>query len=199
MNAKWTLSFAAIAFLGTMLTAQVTYEQRGKRADEIVAKIKRMDLMNQLLPLVLTKAQLDKILPVVETARKEARKAEGVEYEMLVKLEPSVDAALKEALEEQKLPPEDTMKNCAATFKTMNIRRQAIIADNVALVMAVLDKELNAGQKKAAANAIRPNLFDPNLDPSKMSDADKMRVYVQAIILDREAYDLLLTMSQKRK
>ncbi len=199
MNAKWTLTLVAVALMGSVLTAQVSQEQRGKRADEIISKIKRMDLLNQLLPLVMTKAQLDKVLPAVENARKEVRKAEMVEYDMLVKLEPKVDIALKEGIDEQKLPPGETMKEVAATFKTMHIRRQAIIADNVDTVMAVLEKELNAGQKKAAANAIQPTLFDPTLDPSKMTDSAKMRLYVQAIILDGEAYDLMLKMSQQRK
>lgn len=199
MNAKWFFSIVFLVLLGTMLSAQTSREQRGKRADEIITKIRRMDLANQILPLVLTKEQLDKLLPAVEKARTEGRKAEEVEYEMLTKLEPSVDAAVKEAYEKQMLPKQETMVTVASTFKTMRLRREAIIADNVDAVMAVLEKELNAGQKKAAANAVQPSLFDPTLDPTKMSDTQKMRFYVQAILLDSEAYDVLLQMSTKRK
>ena len=199
MNAKWLVSIIILVFLGTMLSAQTSREQRGKRADEIITKIRRMDLANQILPLVLTKEQLDKLLPAVEKARTEGRKAEEVEYEMLTKLEPSVDTAIKDAFEKQMLPKQETMVTVASTFKTMRLRREAIIADNVDAVMAVLEKELNAGQKKAAANAVQPSLFDPSLDPTKMSDTQKMRFYVQAILLDSEAYDVLLQMSTKRK
>jgi len=199
MKAKWILSIVAALIFGTMLNAQMSREQKGKRADEIITKIRRMDLANQILPLLLTNAQLDKLLPVIEKARNEGRKAEDIEFDMLVKLEGPVDAAIKEAYEGQKLPKQETMGIVASTFKTMRIRRDAIIAENVENVMVVLEKELNAGQKKAAANALQPSLFDPTLDASKMSDAEKMKFYVQAILLDHEAYDVLLQIRTKRK
>ncbi|MBL8060346.1 MAG: hypothetical protein JNK63_06480 [Chthonomonas sp.] len=199
MNAKWLFSIILLVFLGTMLSAQTSRDQRGKRADEILIKIRRMDLANQILPLVLTKDQLDKLLPAIEKARTEGRKAEEVELEMLTKVEANVDLALKEAYEDQKLPKQETMVQVASTFKTMRLRRGAITSDNVDAVMAVVEKELNAGQKKAAANAVQPSLFDPTLDPSKMSDTEKLRFYVQAILLDYEAYDVLLQMRAKRK
>ena len=199
MNAKWFFSIVFLVLLGTMLSAQTSQDQRAKRSDEIITKIRRMDLANQILPLVLTKSQLDKLLPAVEKARSEGRKAQEIEYEMLTKLEPSVDAAIKDAYEKQMLPKQETMVAAASTFKTMRLRRDAIITDNVDAVMAVLEKELNAGQKKAAANAVQPSLFDPTLDPSKMSDSAKMRFFVQAILLDFEAYDVLNQMRQKRK
>ncbi len=199
MNSKWILSLVGVALMGSMLTAQLSAEQRGARADSITLKARRVDLLNQLLPLVLTKAQLDKILPAIEKARNEVRKAEVIEYDMLVKIEPKLDLAIKEALEEQKMTHEDIMKEAIATFKTIGMRRNAIVSDNTDMVMEVFEKELNAGQKKAAANALRPSLMAPDADPGKLSDEVKMRFFVQYIILDREAYDLMLTMSQKRK
>lgn len=199
MNAKWTLSLAAIALMGTMITAQVSQEQRAKRADEIMRKVRQVDLLNQLLPLVLTKQQLDKILPAVEKARNEVRKAEQVEFDMLTRLEPKLDKAIEEGVKQQKLPSEEVMKEAGATLRTFNLRRMAVVADNVDAVMAVFEKELNAGQKKAAANALKPGLFDPTLDASQWTDQQKMRFFVQMILLDREAYGLMVQMSQDRK
>lgn len=199
MKASWIVTLIALLLLGGVLSAQTTREQKGKRADEILIKIRRMDLANQILPLVMTNAQLDKLLPAVEKARTEGRKAEEVEYDMLVKLEGSVDTALKEAYEDQKLPKQETMNQAAATFKTMRLRREAISNENVDAVVAVLEKELNAGQKKAAANALQPSLFDPTLDASKWTDTEKLRFFTRAILLDNEAYDVLLQMRNKRK
>lgn len=196
MNGKWFLSLLVVALGASLLTAQISNEQRAKRSDEILRKVRQMDIYNQVLPLLLTEKQVNALLPVIERARTEVRKTEATEYDMLLKLEPGLDAALKEAAEQRKVPSVETLKSASDTFKAMNIRRQMVAGENVDAVIAVLEKELTAGQKKTLVGSLRPSLFDPTLDPQKLDDATKMRFFVQTILLDPEAYDVLLKLSR---
>ena len=187
-----------LAFLALLAvwpaSAQVTAEERGKKSEEILKKVQQLELMNQLLPLVLTKDQLRQLLPVVEKARQAVRDQEKVEYDFLAKLGPKIDAALKEAIEKGKVPGKDTVNETWATFQMFAYKSKAIADDNVQTVAKLLDSILNDGQKKTAANALDPKKYDPSLDPKTMSDQKKIELFVRVILLDPLAYDLLVGM-----
>ena len=61
MTTKILLCLLVTLTVGSMLTAQAGID-RAKRAEEIQAKARKMDLLNQILPLLLTREQLDKLL-----------------------------------------------------------------------------------------------------------------------------------------
>ena len=81
-------------------------------------------------------------------------------------------------------------------FSAFTVRRQIAAGENADAVLAVLKSTLNAGQIKAAANSEDMKAFDPNLDPAKLSDDDKLKFYIKDIVLDPQAYDLLMRMSK---
>lgn len=188
----------AFAFLVLALSwpasAQVTADERGRKSEEILRKVQQLELMNQLLPLVLTKDQLRQLLPLVEKARQAVRDQEKVEYDFLAKLAPKIDTALKEAVDKGKVPGKDTVNETWATFQMFAYKRKAIADDNVQTVAKLLDSILNAGQKKTAVNALDPKKYDPSLDPKTMSDIKKLELFVRVIVLDPLAYDLLVGM-----
>lgn len=197
MNIR-SFAFALAALLVFAFAApsygQVTAEERAKKADEILKKVHQLDLMNNLLPLVLTKEQLGKFLPVMEKARQAVREQEKVEYDFLMKLNPKVDTALTEAKTKGKVPGREVINETWATFQMFTWKRKAIADENVANVLKAFEGAINDGQRKTAINTVNPKQFDPTADPKTMSDAKKLEMFVRNILLDPAAYDLLVGM-----
>ncbi|MBL8039979.1 MAG: hypothetical protein JNM04_01400 [Chthonomonas sp.] len=192
--------FLAIALfscvLGSMANAQTTKADAGKRADEILAKVHELDLLNQLLPVLMTKEQMRKILPSVEKAREMVKATEKGEAEQLEKLAAKIDPVLKEAYEKNKVPSQDVLLEYAKTFVKLRVVRRSVIESNTTAVLEVVQKTLDKGQLAAARNALDPKLIDPSLDKEKMSDDDKMRFWVKVILLDPQTYTILLKLSK---
>ncbi|MBX7133356.1 MAG: hypothetical protein K1X67_11840 [Fimbriimonadaceae bacterium] len=193
-NFAFALTALLLFALSVPSYGQVTADERAKKADEILKKVHQLDLMNNLLPLVLTKEQLGKFLPVMEKARQSVREQEKIEYDFLMKLNPKVDSALTDAKTKGKVPGREVINETWATFSMFTMRRKAIADENVANVMKAFEGAINDGQRKTAINTVNPKQFDPTADPKTMSDAKKMEMFVRNILLDPAAYDLLVGM-----
>lgn len=177
-------------------SAQTTKADAGKRADEILAKVHELDLLNQLLPVLMTKEQMRKILPSVEKAREMVKATEKGEAEQLEKLAAKIDPVLKEAYEKNKVPSQEVLLEYAKTFVKLRVVRRSVIESNTTAVLEVVQKTLDKGQLAAARNALDPKLIDPSLDKEKMSDEEKMRFWVKVILLDPQTYTILLKLSK---
>lgn len=175
-----------------------TNEERAKRATEILGKARQLDIVNQVLPLLLTPKQLDKILSRLDKHRVESRKLELSEYDYLLKLEGNLDKSLKEAYDKGAIPTREALTTSYSTFKMFEIRRQAVIGEVVTDLLKIVDTEFNAGQKKALAGAFSDSLVAQGGDASKLTDDDKRRFFVELILLDPMAYDVLTKLSLKK-
>lgn len=195
-------AFAAALLATMLLTAplsQTSAQDRNKRADEILKKIRQLDLSDQILPVLLTKDQYSKLLPAIEKARQTVREQEKAEYENLSKLEPKIDEALKEAFDEGKVPPVETMAAYARTFKFMRDTRNVIAELNTNNVLEVIEPTLDPGQRKAIANALKPQMYDGSIDPQSLDEKTKMKFWVKVVLLDPQAYDVLVRLSKRAK
>ena len=194
---KTSLSVIILLLFAVFANAQFsTPDARAKKSDEILKKIRQIDLLNQILPVVMTKDQMKKILPAVEKARVEVRKAEQEEFEFLLKLDKDLDISLKEGIEKGKVPEREALVNIAAALRTLGLKRAAVVQENTDTVQAELEKVLNEGQIKAARNALLPSNFDPTIDPKKITDDQKFKFWVRTILLDPLSYDLLVKLSK---
>lgn len=198
MNFKWTLSIIATLILGTIVSAQLTQAERARRSDEILAKARQVELMNQLLPLLLTPEQIEKLVPVIEQARKNVQEAEVKEYEVLLKLEPKLDAAITEGKDKKQIPSQTLLAEMKNTFNALNMSREILISQNVDMIMPVMKSTFNKGQLRAAIYAIKPQLFDPSLDPTKLDDDAKLRFFIKVIILDQHCAPVLNSLKEKK-
>lgn len=169
---------------------------RAKKSDEILAKIHEIDLLNQMLPLLMTKEQMRKLLPDVEKARDVVRKTQEEEYKALLKLETSLDEMIKDAYGKGKIATDEQLKATGATLAKMRTVRKALSDLNAGTIMAKMKTILDKGQLAAARNALTPNLLDPSLDPTKLDDDGKLLFFVRWIFLDPQAYDVLLKLSK---
>jgi hypothetical protein len=159
------------------------------------AQVHRIDLYNQILPILMTKQQLRQILPPIEKARDRVRKVRNAEYEEIKPLEAMVDKADKAAAEKGEVPTRE-LRNQIYRVRLAFEKRRMLYADaNATDVQEVLMKTLNAGQIKAMANSLDVTEYEPKAKPEEMSQDAKIHIYVREILLDPMAYDLLVKLS----
>lgn len=167
-----------------------------KKSDQVLLKMRQIDLLNQLIPLALRKEQINAILPSVERARSKVLQINKDEAQTLEKLESKITAAIKKSEEEGVAPPKALLDELATATQGMSDRRSVAIDDNTDLVLKAFNDTCNAGQKAAAANSLAPQLIDPSLKPDKMTQAEKIRFFVREILLDPQAYEVLVQLEK---
>jgi hypothetical protein len=191
MTTHVLLATALAMGMATLGSAQVTPEARAERSTQIYEKNIKLDLYNQILPILLTKEQFRPILQAVERCRQRVTETEKLEYEELRKLEADMDKALKDAGEKLVIPPPELMTRISNTLKKLGTARRLIIQMNTDEVLEAFMKAANAGQQKAAANALNMALFAPGVKVETMKDEDKIRIFVQEVLLHPSAHDIL--------
>ncbi len=195
---SFVLAFAALFSFLTIAYAQPTPEQKAK-SDQVMQKLRQIDILTQIVPLVLTKDQLNALLPVVEKARAAVYKTEKDEAEALAKLDSKVTSAVDTSVDKGVPPSKELLDELAdLTFK-WSLNRSAVSTANTDLVLKKFKEVTNVGQQKAAINSLAPQLIDPSLDPKKMSDEDKLRFFIQQIFLDPQCYPILIRLAAKAK
>lgn len=196
---KQFLALLALSIVTLPAYAQSTSDQRAERSTRILTQVHRLDLLNQILPILLTKEQINKILPSLEKAKQSIRETEAKEVELLKTIEAKVDEAVKNGVEKGEVPSRELLKKVLATFQYFQIARQSVIEANVDRTVEAMKSCMNAGQTKSAMNAIDWKKFDPSLNPEKMSDDEKLRLYVKVVLLDPLAYEVLRDIAAKKK
>jgi hypothetical protein len=176
--------------IATPAFAQKTDAQRINR------KVAQVMLYNQILPLILTKAQVKAILPSIEAARESERKLAAEESKVLARNEAKLDAILAAAKKDKRIPSNDEMAPVKSMIAAMTTTRQVMVNAESQKVSDALAKVCNKGQIKAAANSFDPRWFDRTLDPAKMTEADKVRLFVRLVLMDPEAYPILVELSK---
>jgi len=174
-------------------SAQIS-EDKAKKSTETIEKMRQLDLLNQLLPLVMTKEQIRKLLPSIEKSRADVKTEEGTEADLIAKYAARVDQAVKDGIQKGDVPDKKFLVELNALIRTMSMRRDAIAHDNVDRVLEAMKATLNAGQLKAAANSLNPTVFLTGIKVEEMTEDQKIRLFIQEIMLDPLAYDILVKM-----
>src|SRR4051812_37834674 len=92
-----------LAFVSSA-SAQLAPSDQGKKSDEILKKMRQIDLLNQMLPMAMSKDQIGKLLPVIEKARQSVKDEQKFEYKQLLEVEGKVDAAIKAGVDKGEVP-----------------------------------------------------------------------------------------------
>lgn len=187
---------AVLAAMSVTVAFSQLSPEKAKKSDDILKKARQLDLLNHLLPLVLTKDQINKLLVVVEKSRARVDQIRQMEATDLLKYETKVDDAVSKGVNKDMVPAKALLVELNKLFTAFGIRRSIAAGENADEVLAVFKKELNEGQRKAAMNSHDIKAFDPKIDVSKLTDDDKLKFYIKDVILDPYAYDLLIRMSK---
>ncbi len=188
------LIFALLLSLTTAFGfSQVT--TGGAKSDEINLKLRQIDVMIQLVPLALTKTQLDKILPVLEKLRSEEKAMRANEDKLLAEKEAATTKVWTEAIEKGVYPPRTYQQEIAKLSGAIGIRRSVFANECADRMVEVVKASLNAGQMKAMVNSLEPNALNPQNPKAKdMTEEQRIRFFVRAVWLDPYAYDVLVKM-----
>jgi hypothetical protein len=171
-------------------------EDKAKHSQAVQAKFHQIDLLIQILPLVLTKEQINKLLPAIEKVRDKQRKALDFEDDEILKLEAKVDPAIQAGFETGKYPPRELQLEIYKITKALSVRRSLLRNEFIDEIYAVVDRVFNAGQKKAAANSLDWKSLDPSAVTDEKSDEQKIKFFVRWVLIDPGTYDILIKLAK---
>ncbi|HXH60366.1 MAG TPA: hypothetical protein VNI20_03315 [Fimbriimonadaceae bacterium] len=186
----FALAIAAVA------PAQLTADQKAN-SDRILTKVRKLDMYNQVLPVLFTKDQIKAILPVLEEHRANASNQEMDENKMMLGWEKDLDEQLKRCKDKGEMPKPEVLNMANIYFKVFAMKRKAIVDDAVEKLKEVLKDKCNDGQLKAAENALDPRNYVPDADPAKMTDDEKLDMWIRLVLIDKNTYDILVDLSKK--
>jgi hypothetical protein len=192
-----TLFFAVLLALSALGLAAQT-QPTAPEADRILVKIRELDLLNQILPVLMKPAQVKKILPALERAREAERRIQKDELATLKKLERVIDPALTAAKDKGQVPTRETLNEMFGALREMRLKRLLMVAEESENVLKAVEETLDEGQIKAAANSLDPRIGHEGMDVSKLSDRDRLRTWVRIVLMDPAAYGLLVDLSRKK-
>ena len=173
-------------------------QDKSAQSSAILDKMRQIDLLNHLLPLALQKEQIRAILPSIEKARRDVKLQTEEEAKLLQMQAAKVDKAVKDGIEKGDVPNKELMRELNAMVRLFSMKRQAVASDNAAMVLESVRKTLNAGQLKVAANSLDFKQYNPNIKPEEIKEEDRLKLFVQEVLLDPLAYDLLVKMQSSK-
>jgi hypothetical protein len=188
--------FCLVVLFSALGFAHGQTPEQMKKSDDVLNKMRQIDLLVQIIPLALTKDQINALLDVVERARAKVSAAQKDEAEKLAKLERTVDDAIKKAVETNVAPPKALLDDLAHATAVMTMNRLTIIDDNTTAVENVIKRVCNAGQIKVMQESLAPQLIDPSLKPDKMTAEDKLKLFIQNILLDPQSHEILVQLAK---
>lgn len=191
-----TLALLAVTLAVLAPSLALAQIQSNPVADRIALKVRKLDLLNQLLPVLMTKEQIRKMLPTIEKARQAEKDQTAKELELMKKYEGKLDAAISAAINKKQVTKIEVLRDLRAMVRGLSISRMAMVGNYTDIVRTKFVEVMNAGQVKAASNALDPRLVEPNADLSKLTSDQKLKLWIRSILLDPLAYDLLVELSK---
>ncbi len=179
--------------------AQISSEQ-SRESNAALANMRRIELLHYLLPLLLTKSQLNELLPAIERARDKVKQVQTLENKDLKMYQDEITAALKRGVEHGEMPAATLRGKIRGLLNAFEIRRQIATGENFDLVNEVIQRTWNAGQKKAAAGTLDPALFNlQSAEGKEIDDEAKLQLFVREVLLDDAAYGVLVELAKHAK
>ena len=190
-NLKRLASFAAFAAI-----ASCAFAQENEEALRINRNIRKLLVLNQLLPLLLTGSQAKALLPSIEHAHAAERRIREQELEVMKSNNHRIDAAIRAAEKGNRITTGKENERIIGMLYELGQHRASMIRTESEKVRLAMVKVLNVGQVKAASHSFDPRWLDNNLDPKTMSDEQKLRIYVRMVLLDESVTDYLISKSR---
>lgn len=175
---------------------QLTEQQ--KQSDLILAKVKKVQLYNQILPVLMTQEQVRALLTVLEKHRAEAAKLEADEYKYLASVEPKYTSALAAAEEKGAVPEAKVLDETILYFNAFLLKRKALINDTVAELKKTMKAKMNEGQVRSAANAFDPRGLQFTKPLEELTEDELLDNWVRVVLMDNYTYYILVDLSKKK-
>jgi hypothetical protein len=184
---------AAFAFAGAQ---EPTAQQ--KASDATLAKVRKLEVYNQLLPVLLTQDQVKALLKVVEKHRAEAAKMEAEEFKWLQSVDKEISDELKASEERGVVPDPKVLDTVILYFTAFSLKRKALIDETVIELAKAMKANLNEGQIRAAANALDSRFYTLTKPKEELTENERLDVWIRVVLLENHAYHILVEMAKKK-
>lgn len=174
--------------------AAQTTNAAAEKSDAVLKKVHQVDLLIQILPLSLKKEQFGPILLGLEKARSKQKQIVEMEAKDLEKLDTKLTDAVNKGLDKGEYPPKDLQVEAVKLLRALGIRRQFAVNEITDEFYMATVATFDEGQKKVMANSLDIASLDPTAKREK--DEDKIKFFMRRILLDPDAYDVLLRLQK---
>ncbi|HCE01492.1 MAG TPA: hypothetical protein DER07_10675 [Armatimonadetes bacterium] len=195
MKALWTILVASLALAAAPQQATQPASQPDPKQD-INYQIAKLDALNHVLPLLLTKDQANKILTALEKVREKERQVRKMEDDQLKPFRERIAKAIEDGEKKKLVPDRQLLADLAKLLGAFDRVRAATAEDNVSMIEETLKSTLNAGQLKTLAKSLDPRFFAPDLKIEEITDSERIRIFIRAILLQPATYDLLVELAK---
>lgn len=195
---KPLLLLALAVLVPTLSVAQISSADAA-RSSEIQRKVAELDSLVQLVPLALTKDQINALLGSIEKVRQKQREVEASEAKDLVGIDSLVSKSVGAGIDKNVYPAREVQNQIASLWRAMGIRRNLFNKEMVDNVFIVCKTALNEGQLKTMEKSLKPEALEPSLRGVDMDSDARIKFFVRKILLDPVAYDVLVKMSKRKE
>jgi hypothetical protein len=161
-------------------------------------KVQRLALLNQLLPLLLTRDQIRQLLPALEKARASIQAQVVVEQKRLEAIAPIVDRLYSEAMEDGAVPSQEEIAKIDAVYAELTKGRDDVLKKAAQDILIALQTILTESQRTVMANSLDLARYAPNTDPDSVPNELKILTYVHMVLLNPMTYDILVEMNRRK-
>jgi hypothetical protein len=191
------LLFSLIACFAVLAASpcQIT-TPKGSQSDQTNIKLAKLDLLIKLVPLGLTKSQYPDLLLGLEKARELERATLKQEDADLAVMDPTISTVIQNAIEKGVYPPRDVQNDVAKQLNAIRTRRLLTSAKMANTVYDAIKAGLNSGQIKAMAGSFDDSFVQSGAKDGTLTPEVKIMFYINQVLLDPLAYDLLVEMSK---
>ena len=186
----------ALAACPLFAIAQQDSAQASKTIDQVLYKIGKLNIIKYVSPLLLKKAQMNDLMTTMEKCRAKENETRIEDAKIFAQLEPKIDKAIESAINDGTYPKRDIQITVVAIQQSILARREKATNEMIDMMYTTVKKSLNEGQINALKNLINPKDVDPSYKADKMTDEEKIRLYIRQVLLDGMTYDVLREMAK---
>lgn len=159
-------------------------------------KLATIDVANKLLPVLLTKEQISKLLFKIEDCRKNVRNQEKKEADALLKFKDEIDKVEADA-KTGAVPSPEFLARVNAMFQTNMKLRTGVNGANGLILKDWLKTNLNNGQIKAITEVIN-KVYDEETKSWAPGDSERrLMFYSLQILMSDNGYQFLIERARK--
>lgn len=179
----------------TLLTWLPSQQPTKRTIAEVQTMLGEIDVANRILPLVLTKEQIRKLLPVIEKCRQNARNQEQKEARELLAMADEIEKVHMNTLKGV-VPSPEFLAKMNEIFKRFENERNAVKMANGILLGQTLDEVLHDGQKRAIVGVVDKVFNEQNRKWEDASEGAKIQFFALGILMSEDGYNFLVKLNR---
>jgi hypothetical protein len=199
MNLR-SLIIAGLLVLPLSISAQTEAENKTILAgNQTMAKLQKIDICKFVLPVLFDKNELGILIGVLEKVRDNEIKLRETNAKDILKFDKAIDEAIEKAVNEQALPPKELQQDLIKTLTVINQRNALFTADSVKMVYEKMVGSVQKGKLKAIQNLMDPKSIDSSVKSETWTSEDKIKFYIQTVLLDGSTLNFLKLLYKNAK